>query len=296
MELISFFIYVFEPSRDKDHTYVAVFTDGQSNSYSDTVAAANRLKNKATIISIGIGSGAKADELNAISTDGTHYLLDDFDEIEALVGEILQETCSDFQCDDLFQIAGDYILDDTKFPTLGTSHKTAVNANYRCPETCTIHQPDPKKTGDILQKNFDQQCIDECTVPVARLHLDSLRAIKQNIITASKGKMSPSIVAGVISVLGFGADPNAFDDEGFVFCLHNGKPKKCWGAMAIPHDEATDALKTKGPLSVEAIAAGIENLRKMAGCVCEKTPQTYKYGIEAQLNLGMNIKDNIRIP
>merc|ERR1719370_920218 len=31
---------------DKDHTYVAVFTDGQSNSYRDTVIAANELKNR----------------------------------------------------------------------------------------------------------------------------------------------------------------------------------------------------------------------------------------------------------
>ena len=185
-------------------------------------------------------------------------------------------------------------MDDTKFPTLGTSHKTAVNANYRCPETCTIHQPDPKKTGDILQKNFDQQCIDECTVPVARLHLDSLKAIKQNIITASKGKISPSIVAGVISVLGFGADPAIFAaDDGYAYCKHNGKPYRCWGAMAIPQDQVTDALKAKGPLSVEAISAGIENLRKMMSCVCEKTPQTFKYGIDAQLNMGMHIIDKL---
>ena len=103
--------------------------------------------------------------------------------------------------------------------------------------------------------------------------------------------MSPSIVAGVISVLGYGGDPYAFDDEGFAFCLHNGRPNKCWGAMAIPYDQVSDALKTKGPLSIEAIEAGIENLRKFASCVCEKTPQEYKYGIEAQLNLGMNIKN-----
>ena len=61
--------------------------------------------------------------------------------------------------------------------------------------------------------------------------------------------------------------------------------------MAIPYDQVSDALKTKGQLSIEAIEAGIENLRKFASCVCEKTPQEYKYGIAAQLNLGMNIKN-----
>ena len=186
-------------------------------------------------------------------------------------------------------------MDDVKFPTLGTSHQTAASANKRCPESCTIHKPDPRKAADILQDNFDQQCIDECTIPAARLHLDSLRAIKQNIVTASKGKISPSIVAGVISVLGYGADPAFFDADGFAYCKHNGKPYRCWGAMAIPEKQVTDALKAKGPLSVEAIGAGIENLRKMVSCVCEKTPQKYKYGIEAQLNIGMNINKKIKI-
>ena len=74
---------------------MAVFTDGGSNSFSATVNAADNLKKKAVIISVGIGSGINTDELDAISTDGKHSGLDDYDEIEALVNEILQETCSD---------------------------------------------------------------------------------------------------------------------------------------------------------------------------------------------------------
>ena len=74
---------------------MAVFTDGGSNSFSATKSAADSLKKKAVIISVGIGTGINEAELNEISTDGTYSGLDDYDEIEALVGEILQETCSD---------------------------------------------------------------------------------------------------------------------------------------------------------------------------------------------------------
>ena len=63
--------------------------------------------------------------------------------------------------------------------------------------------------------------------------------------------------------------------------------------MGIPVREIDDIedLKTKGPTSVEAIAAGISFLQTMTKCVCENTAQKFKYGIDAQLNLGIEFQN-----
>ena len=55
--------------------------------------------------------------------------------------------------------------------------------------------------------------------------------------------------------------------------------------MPTPFEDL-EYLKTKGPTSVEAIAAGVEFLLRATECVCEKTPsQASKF--EIQLYLGI---------
>ena len=88
-------------------TIVVVFTDGRSQNTADTILAAERLKNKATVFSIGIGSNLNLEELKAISSSGEVLELNGFDEIDTFVQSIMgsEDVCGEYDCANTFRVA-----------------------------------------------------------------------------------------------------------------------------------------------------------------------------------------------
>ena len=88
-------------------TIVVVFTDGASNDPADTIVAADKLKNKATVFSVGIGSNLNLEELKAISSSGDVLELKNFDEIDTFVQSIMgsETVCGEYDCANTFRIA-----------------------------------------------------------------------------------------------------------------------------------------------------------------------------------------------
>ena len=65
-------------SRNNSTKIVILFTDGQSNcngGHSATVPAAQKLQEKAKVISVGIGNGLNPTELEAVSSSGKYFQL-----------------------------------------------------------------------------------------------------------------------------------------------------------------------------------------------------------------------------
>ncbi|XP_022091528.1 sushi, von Willebrand factor type A, EGF and pentraxin domain-containing protein 1-like [Acanthaster planci] len=77
------------PSADK---IVFLLTDGMSNDAEDTLKAATELRNKATIFSLGLGTGVNVDELNGVATspNSDHvFLLAHLTDIESLAEKVI---------------------------------------------------------------------------------------------------------------------------------------------------------------------------------------------------------------
>ena len=81
---------------------VVVLTDGQSNSYSSTVAsAASLLSTGVRVFAVGVGSNLNFGELKAMASDPdcTHLsLLRSFDDFDALVKQIEKRVCNGELC------------------------------------------------------------------------------------------------------------------------------------------------------------------------------------------------------
>jgi len=74
---------------------VIVLTDGQSTRPTQTIAEAEALRRTgAVVIAIGIGSGVKESELDAIASDPAHkFNVNSFDYLAAIQQQIVKETC-----------------------------------------------------------------------------------------------------------------------------------------------------------------------------------------------------------
>jgi len=107
-------------SLDKNRTILVVFTDGRSNAPNQTIIAANKLKTKATIFSVGIGKLEKR-ELNAIASKGKYLKITKFEEIKDLIQNIMNDesVCGTYDCQQIFRTAN-----PTTMKTKGCSRVT----------------------------------------------------------------------------------------------------------------------------------------------------------------------------
>ena len=77
--------------------YFIIYSTGQSNSMSATASEAAKLRAMGvTVFSIGVGSGAKMSELNAMATDpdNSHvFTVTNFNSLNTIKGTLAKQTC-----------------------------------------------------------------------------------------------------------------------------------------------------------------------------------------------------------
>lgn len=74
--------------------YVIVLTDGVSSNTTGTIYQAGLIKNQATVIAIGIGSGVYRTELKQMASDLRHvFNASTFDALASIKNEVKQATC-----------------------------------------------------------------------------------------------------------------------------------------------------------------------------------------------------------
>ena len=111
-----------------NRTIVLVFTDGRSDEPNDTIIAANQLKSKATVFSIGIGSLEK-NELNAIASGGKYLKITKYEEIKDLMQSIMNDeaVCGEYDCEKIIRTANPLSM-----RTRGCSKVTGKSMNLGC--------------------------------------------------------------------------------------------------------------------------------------------------------------------
>ena len=164
-----------------DQTIVFVFTDGASNvrRYM-TLEEAEKLKQVATVYSVGIGPTLNNEELIAIATDTSRkYNIDEYDEIDDLMRSMMNSVCGEFDCRNILRMA-----DPFKMTTKGTSQLSGAGIDFRnlqlfitflleanCGVGCMADSP---KGESVVS---DEECI-ECAEKLAENDTANIRRIK----------------------------------------------------------------------------------------------------------------------
>ena len=82
-------------ARPNSTQFVIVLTDGVSTNHTAAIAEANKLKQMGvTVMAIGIGSGVKTDELNAMASDPNHvFTTSNFDALQTIRNDVKKAAC-----------------------------------------------------------------------------------------------------------------------------------------------------------------------------------------------------------
>jgi len=140
-------------------TYIMVFTDGESNSFSDTVYQAELLHPLVDeVFAFGIGDGIVEEELEAIASKTSNMdIMENFQSYQDYISQFIlrQGGCNTRQI-------RPYRAIDFTGPslTLGLSWETAVNANLSSCDTATDCSDDTEmdRTSACAQVDFIRAC------------------------------------------------------------------------------------------------------------------------------------------
>lgn len=226
-------------------TYVMVFTDGESNSFNDTVDQAELLHTLVDeVFAFGIGDNINVDELEAIaSKDSNMDIMENFQSYRDYISQFIlrQGGCNTRQI-------RPYRAIEFNRPrlTLGLSWETALNSNLSSCKATTVCSNEK----EIERKPVCSQC----SMQLAEIDLEAMEMYRENITTAATNKcFNAALLAGLISQQSRGGA--LLDQNGTMPCS-NRADGLCYGIMGMKNEMNVD----DGIGGINYLEAGIDQL------------------------------------
>ena len=203
-------------------TYIMVFTDGESNSFNDTVYQAELLHTLVDeVFAFGIGDNINADELEAIaSKDSNMDIMENFQSYRDYISQFIlrQGGCNT-------RHIRPYRAIEFNRPrlTFGLSWETALKSNLSSCEAATVCSN---------EKEMERKPVcSQCSIELAEIDLEAMEIYRENITTAATNKcFNAALLAGLISQQSRGGA--LLDQNGTMPCS-NTADGLCYGIMGM---------------------------------------------------------------